>query len=515
MTEPNNTSRAPRGLAILAGAGPGDEGLITVAAADWLRRAECVVYDRLANPALLKLAPPGAKKIYVGKGPGRHEMTQEQINRILVEETAKGHLVVRLKGGDPLIFGRGSEEADALRQAGLAFRFVPGVTSGLAAGAYSGIPLTDRRVGPTLAIVTGHEDPTKGDSAINWTALAGIDTVIFYMGVGNLPGIASSLIAAGRSPQTPVAVVHRATTPHQRTVTGTLETIADLVAAAGIKPPSITIVGDVVGFRSQFSWFEELPLFGKTVLVTRSRAQASALAARLAEAGALAIEAPTIDIRPVEDFSAVDAALGRLGEFEWIVFTSPNGVEATLDRLLATGLDARRLAPCKIAAVGPGTAAALSQRGLKADLMPAEFTSEDLGRALASTAAMAALEGKKVLLARADIATPQLPEILRQAGAKVEELTVYRTAVPDSLPPEALEALEGGRVDWVTFSSSSTADNFIALLKKHGLEFPRSAKVASIGPVTTATLESHGLKATVTAGPHTIEALVEAMMGTR
>lgn len=502
-----STNRPRRGLAILAGAGPGDEGLVTVATANWLRRAECVVYDRLANPALLKLAPVSAKMIYVGKGPGRHEMTQDQINRVLVEEAAKGRLVVRLKGGDPLIFGRGSEEADALRQAGLAFRFVPGVTSGLAAGAYSGIPLTDRRVGPTLAIVTGHEDPAKGDSAINWKAVAGIDTAIFYMGVGNLPGIAQSLIAAGRSPQTPVAVVHRATTPRQRTVTGTLANIAEVVAAAGIKPPSITIVGDVVAFRSQLSWFEELPLFGQTVLVTRSRTQASVLAAGLAELGAEAIEAPTIDIQPAADFALVDAALGRLGEFQWVVFTSPNGVEAMLDRLMAVGRDSRSLATCKIAAIGPGTAAALAQRGLKADLLPAEFTAEDLGKALAASSA-----GQKVLLARADIATEQLPQILRQAGAQVEEVAVYRTVIPDALPPEALEALREGRVHWVTFTSSSTADNFVALLKKHGLDIPKSAKLAAIGPVTVRTLESHGLKPTVTASPHTIEALIDAMV---
>lgn len=502
-----------RGLAVLAGAGPGDEGLITLAAADWLRRADCVVYDRLANPALLNLAPATAQRIYVGKGPGHHEMTQEEINRVLVEQTSQGKLVIRLKGGDPLIFGRGGEEADALRQAGLDFRIVPGVTSGLAAGAYAGIPLTDRRVGPTLALVTGHED---GPSAVNWKSLAGIDTLVFYMGVAHLPDIAQSLMQAGKSPQTPVAVIHRATTPHQKTVVGTLATIANLAARAGIEPPSIILVGEVVALRPRLSWFEHLPLFGKTVIVTRSRTQASALSARLAELGAAVVEAPTIEIQPAADLAAVDAALKRLAEFDSVVLTSPNGADAFIERLMATGRDARALAGAKVAAIGPGTCAALERRGLRADLVPAEFTTEELGRALTGVSGgPESLAGKKVLLARADIATPQLRKILQQAGGCVEEVTMYRTVLPASLPAEAIDALTRGQVDWITFTSSSTVENFVALLKNAATpptELLAKVKLAAIGPVTARTLQSHGLAATVVAKPHTIDALVDTIM---
>ena len=530
----------PRGLAILAGAGPGDEGLITAAAAGWLSRAECVVYDRLANPALLKLAPAGAELIYVGKWVGKsvgksphgREMTQEQINRLLVEKVSQGKIVVRLKGGDPLVFGRGSEEADALRRAGLDFRIVPGVTAAIAAGAYAGIPLTDRRVGPTLALVTGHEDETKGQSAINWRALAGIDTVVFYMGVGNLPAIAQLLIEAGKSPQTPVAVVHQASTPAQKTVAGTLATIARIVEEAAIQPPSIIIVGQVVAFRPQLAWFERLPLFGKTVMVTRSRKGASALAGRLSELGAAVIESPTIEIHPADDPAPIDSALSRMGEFDWVVFTSPNGVDAVFDRLAACGLDARVFAGRKIAAVGPGTAAALYRHGLRADLVPAEFTTEALGEAMTSAAAgLGDLAGKKVLLARADIATPLLPAMLRQAGAGVEELTAYRTLPPASLPPEAVDALRAGKVDWITFTSSSTVDNFLALIERHRAEaadagakgeaqvataplcLSADIKLAAIGPVTAQSLRSHGYAPAVVADPHTIDALVKAMAG--
>ncbi len=502
-------------LAVLVGAGSGDAGLLTLEGAYWLSRAKYVVYDRLANPALLELAPPEAQRVYVGKGAHSHAMEQEQINELLVRLVREGGVVVRLKGGDPFVFGRGGEEADALVEAGLAFRVVPGVTAGVAGPAYAGISVTDRRLASSLALVTGHEDPTKLDSSINWSALAGIDTVVFYMGVGHLEQIAQRLIAAGRSPDTPAAVIQNATTPHQRTVAATLATISREAQLAGVKPPAITVVGQVVSMRQRLAWFDKLPLVGRTVLVTRSRKQASELSASLRRLGAEVIEAPTIDIEPPQDWAAVDAALRRLRKFDFLAFTSPNGVEYFMSRLAELGMDARSLVGLKIAAVGPATASALAQRGIKADIVPPEFTTSSLGQAMRGLD----LSGKKALLARADIATPELHDMLAAAGAVVEELVVYRTVCPAGLPPQAKDALVERRVDWITFTSSSTVENFLALLKREGLSQALGAseadkhvtRLACIGPVTARTLESHGLRPSVIAKPHTIDALVTAM----
>ena len=311
---------------------------------------------------LLDLAPATAERIYVGKSADTHAMEQEEINRLLVDLCRQGKLTVRLKGGDSLVFGRGSEETQALREAGIPFRIVPGVTAALSAGAYAGIPLTDRRLASTLAMVTGHEDDAKTESTLNWPALAGMDTVVFYMGVGNLRNLAARLIAAGKPADTPCAVVERASTLRQRTVTGTLGEIAAVAQRAGVRPPALTIVGRVVELRPHVKWFEDLPLFGQTVLVTRTRKQASELSAALAELGATVIEAPTIRIEPPVDWKPVDDALRRLRDFDWLVLTSPNGVEAMFERLAALNLDARALCGCKVAAVGPATAEALAAR---------------------------------------------------------------------------------------------------------------------------------------------------------
>lgn len=507
----------PRGLAILAGAGPGDEGLITAAAAGWLSRAECVVYDRLANPALLKLAPAGAELIYVGKWVGKsvgksphgREMTQEQINRLLVEKVSQGKIVVRLKGGDPLVFGRGSEEADALRRAGLDFRIVPGVTAAIAAGAYAGIPLTDRRVGPTLALVTGHEDETKGQSAINWRALAGIDTVVFYMGVKTLSQVAARLIAAGKPADTPAAIIERATLPGQRMLTATLETIAQAAAAANIQPPAITIVGPVVKLAERLNWRAALPLAGRTIVVTRPADQSTSLNEHLSDLGADVLVAPAVEIHPLEDLSAIDTALRNLDQYAWVCFTSGNGVSSFLDRAAAIGLDGRALAGAKIAAIGPATAEALRGRFLRPDVVPQTFTGEALAGAI--LACDAALAGRRVLLARADIAQPELPAALRKAGATVDDVTVYRTARPKALPPEVLAALADRRVDWLTFTSGSTVRNFVELAAeaKTSLE---GVKLASIGPSTSAALRAAGLVPTIQADPHTAQGLLGAIL---
>ena len=494
-------------LAVLVGAGPGDPGLITAAALNWLAQADTVLYDRLANPSFLAGCRSGAELIYVGKGPGAHAMTQEQINELLVKKTAEGKLVVRLKGGDPLIFGRGGEEADALVDAGLPFRIVPGVTAAIAAGACAGIPLTDRRLASTVTFITGHEDPGKDESSINYAALAGLDTLVFYMGVGNLPGIAERLIASGRKAETPAALVQNATRANQRTVVATLGTVVAEAERAKVKPPALLIVGEVVRLRERLAWLEKLPLFGRRVLVTRTRQQASRLSERLGELGADVIEAPTIEILPPTDPAPLDAALRRISEFDWLVLTSPNGAAGVVARMESLGLDARVLAGVRIAAVGPATAEVLAEQFLQADLIPEKYTTDSLGQALAGQCAGTRA---RLLLARADIATDTLPAILRGAGAAVEEVVAYRTAPPASLPDDAMNALRDESADWVTFTSSSTVENFLALLA--GQDVPlESIKLASIGPVTTETLRTHGLSPTVEAEVHTIDGLVDAI----
>jgi uroporphyrinogen III methyltransferase/synthase len=488
------------GLAILLGAGPGDAALVTVEGVKWLSRADTVIYDRLANPKLLDLAPPSAERIYVGKQPGSHALSQEQINALLVEKTREGKIVVRLKGGDSFIFGRGGEEATALAEAECPMRIVPGVTAAVAAAAYAGVPLTDRRFAGTVALVTGHEDPTKGEPVIDYAALAGIDTVVFYMGVANLPEIAEKLIATGKTGETPAAIITNAATPQQRTVPATLADLADCAARADVRPPAIIIVGEVAEMHGRLGWYEKLPLYGKTILVTRSTGRVSRLADKLAELGAEVIESPAIEIHPPEDYTAVDAILDRLGRFDWVVFTSPHGPAAVTARMAELQLDARRFAGAKIAAVGDATAAELLRHNLRADLVAEPFTTEALGEALIAAGA----GGQAVLLARSDIAPPDLPQALAAAGAKVTDVAVYRTVRPAGLPPSAREALKEGRVDWIIFTSASTVDNFLALVGDADIS---AVKLAAIGPVTAAALEKHNLQPAAVAdlsGPATL-----------
>ncbi len=492
------------GLVVLAGAGAGGAELATAELRRWLARADAVVYDRLAAEGLAALGPPDAERIYVGKTPGEPSVSQEQINARLVELGSAGRLVVRLKGGDPLLFGRGGEEADALRAAGVAFRIVPGITAATAAAAYAGIPLTDRRLASSVALVTGHEDPTREESRLDFAALSGIDTLVFYMGVGRLEGLAAGLIDAGRAPETPAAMVERAATPAQRVLTGTLGDLPARAREAGIRPPALIIVGEVVSLRERLDWFDRLPLRGRTILVTRTRAQASELSERLGELGARVIEAPTIEIRPADDAAAIDPALLDAGRFDWIVLTSPNGAAALRERLRRLDLDARALAGTRIAAIGPGTASALEAFGLRADLVPRRHTTAALGEALAREGA----DGARCLLLRADIATGELPDALRDAGATVEQVAIYRTVRPEALPADAADALAAGEVDWITFTSSSTVTNFFALAGDADLA---GVRLAAIGPVTAETLHAHDREASVIAEPHTIPGLVEAI----
>lgn len=493
---------------VLVGAGPGQAGLLTLAGARWLAKAEVVVHDRLVGPELLELAAKTAERIYVGKAPGGLGPTQQQINELLIERCLAGQLVVRLKGGDGMVFGRGGEEAEALAAAGCTFRIVPGVTAGIAAPAFAGIPLTDRRLAATAALVTGHEDPTRDPAAIDWQALTKIDTVVFYMGVENLPLIAERLMAAGRAGLTPVAVIQNASTPRQRTIVGTLQTISDQARAAEISRPAVIVVGRVVEMRQRLAWWEKLPLFGQTVLVTRQQPQAAELAEELRELGAEAIEAPAVMIVPPDDHAPLDSAIRRIRDFDWLVATSANGARHLLARMAQLGLDARGLAGVKIAAVGPATAEAFRQHFVVPDLVPGQYTTESLARALT---AAGPLEGRGVLLTRSDIATAPLPKMLRQAGAAVEEVAAYRTVRPAALPAAALDALQQNRVDWITFCSSATVGNFLALIDGHRIDLSGIA-LAAIGPVTAEAIKAAGLTPAVVADPHTVDGLLDAIV---
>lgn len=501
--------REGAGRVSLVGAGPGDPGLITLAAVKRLQEAEVVVYDRLASPALLEHARPGAELIFVGKEGGGSCTGQADINRLLVTKAQEGKRVVRLKGGDPFVFGRGGEEAEALRRAGIPFEIVPGVTSAVAVPAYAGIPVTHRGLATSFAVITGHEDPTKEESGIHWDKIAqGADTLVFLMGLRTLPQIVKNLVANGRAASTPAAVIRWGTTPEQRTVTGTLADIVRRVEEAGLGPPAITVVGEVVRLRETLSWFEERPLFGKRVLITRTRRQASALARLLREEGAVPIELPAIEIEPAAVGPQIEAALLELraGRYAWVVFTSANGVNVWFHIMRERGMDARAFAAANVAAIGPATAETLRQHGIEADLVPQEFIAEGILEGL-----MASVRpGERVLVPRAEGARPELIEGLKRAGVTADEVILYRAVTPPEAPPEAVASLREGRVDIVTFTSSSTVRNLVALLGGD-VELLRRPIIACIGPVTAETARAEGLRVDVVAGEHTIEGLVSAL----
>jgi uroporphyrinogen III methyltransferase/synthase len=521
------------GVVYLVGAGPGDPGLITVAGLQQLKEADVVVYDRLVNEALLKEARPEAELTFVGKVAGESH-DQEAINQLLVEKARAGKRVVRLKGGDPFVFGRGGEEAEALRAAGISCEIVPGVTSAIAVPAYAGIPVTHRGLASTFAVITGHEDPEKPESSIDWAKLAtAVDTLVFLMGTKTLSEITKKLIANGRSPETPVAVIRWGTTPEQQTVTGTLADIVERVEEARITPPAITVVGEVVRLRKKLSWFEKRPLFGKRVLITRTRRQASTLARLLVAEGAIPVELPGIEIEPAADAEAVHEAIDALtvGRYAWAVFTSANAVDLWFEQLRERGLDARAFAATKVAAIGPATAVALAAAGIVVDLMPEEFVSEAVLAALLPhlhdtllpvrpeeprSAAERRLEGSsgaatpRILVPRAEGARPELVEGLRTAGAEVDEIALYRAAAPEVAPKEALSLLRDGAIDIVTFTSSSTVRNLAAMLNRH-IETLRRPLVACIGPITAKTAHELGLRVDVVASEYTVEGLVRAI----
>lgn len=496
-----------KGKVFLVGAGPGDPGLLTVKGRECLARAGAVVFDRLLNPALLDYAPPEAVRIYVGKAPDRHALSQDEINDLLVDLARQGKQVVRLKGGDPFVFGRGGEEALALRAAGIPFEVVPGVTAAVAVPAYAGIPVTHRGLASTAAFITGNEDPRKGNSAINWEGLArAVDTLVFLMGMANLPYIVSRLLACGRSPDTPVALIRWGTRAEQETLTGTLADIEARAQKAGFRNPAIIIIGQVVNLRSTLAWLEDKPLFGRRVIVTRPRAQAESLARSLADLGAEVINFPVIRTEPPADWQPLDSALDAIGEFDWIIFTSANGVRYFWRRLLERHQDIRSLAGTRFAAIGPATARALEERGLLTDWQPGEYVAEAVAAGLGPR-----VRGRRVLLPRADIARPFLAADLRRQGAEVTEVTAYRTVKNEENAGYLQEMLAAGKVTAVTFTSSSTVRAFLDLLGAGALDLVRGVDVFCLGPITAATAREAGLQVAATAGEYTGEGLVRAL----
>lgn len=498
------------GFVSLVGAGPGDPSLITVGGAARIAEADVIVYDRLANPALLAHARPGAEMIYAGKLPDRHTLTQDEINATLVEHGLAGKRVVRLKGGDPFVFGRGGEEAEALIAAGIAFEVIPGVTSAIAGPAYAGVPVTHRTLASSFAVITGHEDPSKESTSINWAALAkGVDTLIFLMGVGRLGEIVSRLVEHGRDAATPVAVIEWGTLPRQRAITATLGTVVDAVAAAGIGSPAITVVGEVAALRDRMRWFDNRPLFGKRVLVTRTRQQASELSRALAAQGAEPIELPTIEIVPNAEPAHVERTIEglRTSMYGWVIFTSANGVDEFFRHLRECGRDARAFGRAQVAAIGPGTAAALERHGVHADLVPARFVAEGLIDALAHRV----LRGVHVLIPRAADARDVLVEALEARGAAVDVLPLYVSAVPERAASDALERLRAGDVDIATFASSSSVRNLVQMLGGDASTLRRS-RIAAIGPVTAQAVRDAGLDVSIEAAEYTIDGLVAALV---
>ena len=493
----------------LIGAGPGDPGLLTLRGRDILATADVIVYDYLAADELLAHARPDAERIYVGKIAGNHALPQNAINALLVAKAKEGKNVARLKGGDPYIFGRGGEEAEALLEAGVPFEEVPGISSVIAGPAYAGIPLTHRAWASSVTIITGHEDPTKPESAHNWQALAAsASTLVFVMGMKNLPNISARLIEAGLSADTPAALITWATTARHRSHVSTLGKLPEDARTYGFSNPSLIVVGKVAALRDKLNWFEQKPLLGRSIVVTRAREQASGLAARLTELGAEVIQFPTIAIRPLADMSDVDAAVAKLASYDWVIFTSVNGVRFFRERMQAAGLDARAFAACRVAAIGPATADAVKSMGILPDFVPDAYVAESVAEGLKAFG----MDGKKVLLPRAREAREVLPEELRKAGAQVDVLPVYET-VPETGNREAvLERLNQGTLSAVTFGSSSTVDNFFAQIPEAMLrEHPETA-LAVIGPVTAGTLGRHGFKPTVQPETYTIPALVEALV---
>ncbi len=497
------------GIVYLVGGGPGHPDLITVRGRKILESSDVVIYDYLVHAALLDIAAHAQEKIYIGrKGLASKRPNQAAINQLMIRLARTGKTVVRLKGGDPFIFGRGGEEALALKKANIRYEIVPGVTAAFGAAAYAGIPLTHRELSSDITFVTAHEDPAKQSSYLNWETIAKLKgTLIIYMGTRALGKIAKLLIHFGKEKSTPVAVIRWATTGNQQTVTGTLATIEQEVKRAKITAPTVILVGKVVSLRKSLKWFEEKPLFGKTILVTRARTQASSLSHELQNLGARVVEFPTIEIKEAEDFTKLDLALHHIENYDWLIFTSENGVSAFMRRVCLMNMDARDLHSIQIAAVGSGTEKKLGEYALKADLIPTTFSTEGLFRELKKQGQVA---GKRFLLLRTDIAPKKLAQSLVKEGGLVSEISVYRTEKPKFSGEKLVRLLKHEKIDCVTFTSSSTAENFLGALSTSERKQIR-AKLVSIGPVTSGTIREFGVKPNAEANPHNIPALVEAV----
>ncbi|HUI56672.1 MAG TPA: uroporphyrinogen-III C-methyltransferase [Bryobacteraceae bacterium] len=485
----------------LIGAGPGDPDLITLKGRRILEQADAVFYDHLAPSALLDLAPPNAERIYVGKKKAAHAFTQDGICAMLIDRARRGLTVVRLKGGDPFLFGRGGEEAEALAEAGIPFEIVPGVATPLGIAAYTGVPLTHREHTSAVTFVTGH-----AVAAIDWDKVGHAETLVIFMGLTTFGEIARELIARGRDAETPAMAVRWATRPDQETLAGTLASLPQLIAEHGMKPPATIVVGEVVRLRDKLNWFERLPLFGRRIVVTRAKGQADALSLRLRALGADVIEMPTIKIRPAADYGPLDRAIGDLASYDWLIFTSANGVRFFLERLDRSATDLRALR-ARICAIGPATRAAVEALHLKVDLMGKEYVAEGLMEAFASHD----LTGKRVLLPRAAVARDLVPVELAKRGAHVDVVEAYRTVVPDEAAAQAREVFAGpNKPDCITFTSSSTVQNFVAAAGAAALD---GVKVVSIGPVTTQTARALGIDVTKQAQVFTVEGLIDAVAG--
>ncbi|MFB9327261.1 uroporphyrinogen-III C-methyltransferase [Paenibacillus aurantiacus] len=510
---------AGRGRVYLVGAGPGHPKLITVRGLECLQASDAVVYDRLASPRLLANLKPDIQRIYVGKLPDRNTLEQEEINQLLVDLAHEGKIVTRLKGGDPSIFGRVAEEAELLAANGIEFEIVPGISSAIAAPAYAGIPVTHRELASAVSVITGHETPDKEDRSVQWDKIARMDgTLVMLMSVANIGYITEELIRNGKSPDTPVAVVQWGTTPDQRTVTGTLADIEAVVRKERVRPPAVIVVGEVVRQREKIQWVERRPLFGTRVLITRARAQSSDLADRIEALGGEPCEFPVIETREPVDPTVVaetETALRKGDEYDWIMFTSVNGVDYFFRYLQRYRIDIRQFHRSRIAAVGPKTAEALERRGLVVEALPVKFQAEGLLERLADEL----VPGQRVLLPRGDLARDILPRTLEARGLTAIEIDVYETVAADRQDEGTLELLKAGAIDVVTFASSSTVTNLFAVLRRMGVESPaqllQNARIACIGPVTAQTAIDAGLQVDIMPADSTIDSLIAAIAADR
>jgi uroporphyrinogen III methyltransferase/synthase len=496
------------GKVYLIGAGPGDPGLLTIRGRECIEGADVVVHDDLVDGRLLRFARPQAEIVPMGKrgGASFRDHQQAAINERMIREASAGRVVARLKGGDPFVFGRGGEEAEALAAAGIPFEVVPGVSSAIGVPAFAGIPVTHRGLNSSFTVVTGHEAPSV-ECHLDWAALARMETLVFLMGLRTLREITRRLLAEGKNPQTPAACIRSGTRPDQQVIIGTLADLADQVERAEWKPPAVVVVGDTVRLRDRLAWFEKRPLFGRRIVVTRARERAGSFVERLERAGAEALECPTIEIEETANPGGLDETLRQLAGFDWIIFTSQQGVATFFERMIGKGGDLRDLGAARLAAIGPATAKALREKGLRVALTPQEFRAEELIAALAPQ-----VRGKRILLPRATGAREILPAALREAGGEVVEIETYRAVRPRSLPERVRRALTERSVDAVTFTSSSTVRHFVELVRAAGLDGMGGSRVACIGPVTSQTARELGLEVDIEAQVYTTEGLLRALV---